>query len=97
MHTEAELFAIAADLGLTAECAAEMVAEHLIRKNAEAPRYVRLALNRASSVNGGQFKINCTKTHRYLDRAFSFNSENIHQVAGFTVNRNKTTGEWYVC
>ena len=41
MHTEAELFAIAADLGLTAECAAEMVAEHLIRYGANVVHVLR--------------------------------------------------------
>lgn len=96
MKTETELFSIAAELGLTAECAREMVAEHIARQTEEAPRYVRLALNRASSVNGGAFKIACAKTHRYLDVQLGFNSENVHEVAGFTVNRNKATTKWYV-
>lgn len=96
MQTETELFAIAADLGLTDECAREMVAEHIARSEAVVPRYVRLALNRASSVAGSDFKINCVKTHRYLDAAFGYNAENVHTVAGFTINRNKLTDEWYV-
>ena len=96
MKTEAELFAIANELGLTAECAIEMVAESMARQSTAAPRYVRLALNRAASVNGGQFKINCTKTRKFLDVHFGFNAENVHSIANFLVNRNKATSEWYV-
>ena len=96
MHTETELFAIAAELGLTDECAREMVAEHIAHRDEKTPNYVRLGLNRATSINGGQFKINCAKTIRFLDKRFSFNSDNVHTFAGFTVNRNKLTSEWYV-
>lgn len=96
MKTEAELFAIAAELGLTSECAAEMVAETLDRQSQSPPRYVRLALNRATSVGGNNFKIACAKTHRFLDRHFGFNADNVHSLAGFTVNRSKATNEWYV-
>lgn len=87
---------IAADLGLTAECAAEMVAEHIARRDQILPRYVRLGLNRASSTGGSAFVIHCAKTHRFLDRLLGFNADNVHTVGGFTVNRNKVTGAWYV-
>lgn len=97
MKSEAELFDIAKELGLTQHCAVEMIGEHIGRQNREIPRYVRLGLNRASSINDQIFKIACKKTQRWLDVEFGFNAENIHDICGFTVNRHKLTNEWYVC
>lgn len=91
MKTETELFAIAADLGLTDECAAEMVAEHLARQNETAPRYVRCHLNAA--VEG---KITCAKVQRYLDRQFGWNAENVHQFLGSFIRRNRAD-KWELC
>ena len=88
MHTETELFAIAAELGLTEECAREMVAEHLARREEIAPRYVRMHLN--AVING---KITCTKVQRYLDRKFGWNAENVHRFLGGYVRRN-IIGKW---
>lgn len=96
MNNHDALIAMAKDLGVTAECAAELIAEHIARINKKVPRYAALALNRASSVNGGRFEINCAKTQKYLDREFGWNAENIHDIAGFTVNRDKVLGSWYV-
>ena len=88
MHTEAELFQIAADLGLTANCAREMVAEHIARRDEIAPRYVRLHMNAA--VNG---KITNEKVQRYLDRKFGWNSDNVHRFLGSYIRRN-ILGAW---
>jgi hypothetical protein len=91
MHTEAELFEIAAELGLTADCAREMVAEHIARRNEAAPRYVRAHLN---AVRDG--KITCAKVQRYLDRKFGFNAENVHAFLGGYVRRNRVDS-WEAC
>ena len=91
MHTETELFAIAAELGLTADCAREMVAEHIARRDETTPRYVRAHLN---AVRGG--KITCAKVQRYLDRKFAFNAENVHTFLGGYVRRNRV-GVWEAC
>lgn len=88
MHTETELFQIAADLGLTDDCAREMVAEHMTRRDETAPRYVRLHMNAA--VNG---KITDAKVQRYLDRKFGWNSDNVHRFLGSYIRRN-ILGAW---
>lgn len=91
MHTETELFTIAAELGLTQECAQEMVAEHIARRDETTPRYVRAHMN---AIIGG--KITCKKVQRYLDRKFSYNAENVHQFLGVFIRRNRADA-WEVC
>ena len=91
MQIEAELYAIAAELGLTDECAREMVAEHMARQNETAPRYVRAHMN---AIAGG--KITCAKVQRYLDRKFGFNAENVHRFLGGYIRRNRLD-EWDAC
>jgi hypothetical protein len=91
MHTETELYAVAAALGLTAECAREMVAEHTARRNETAPRYVRAHMN---AITGG--KITCAKVQRYLDCKFGFNAENVHQFLGGYIRRNRADA-WEAC
>lgn len=91
MHTKTELFAIAANLGLTDECAREMVAEHIARRDEIAPRYVCGHMN---AIVGG--KITCAKVQRYLDRKFGFNAENVHQFLGGYIRRNRAD-IWEAC
>ena len=89
--TEAQLFAIANELGLTAECAKEMVAEHIAREAEIAPRYVRAHLN--ASVGG---KITSAKVQMFLDRKFGWNSDNVHQFEGGFIRRGMV-GAWEIC
>lgn len=94
-HSNAELASIAASLGFSAESAAEMIAEHLARREPP-PRYVVAGLNAALSVNGGEyFQIANRKVQRFLDRKFGF-AGGVEQIASFKVARHRLGGEWIV-
>lgn len=91
MHTEAELFAIATELGLTEECAREMVAEHIARREESVPHYVGAHMN---AIIGG--KITSAKVQRYLDRKFGWNADNVHRFLGGYIRRNRND-RWEAC
>lgn len=87
----ADLFKMAKSMGMTNQSADEMANEHIVRREKKVPAYVRAHMNAA--ING---KISSTKVIQYLNKAFGYNVENVHRVAGFTVNRNGF-GDWYIC
>jgi len=87
-HTTEQLIAIGLDMGLTADCAAEMAVEHIARRDEALPRYVRLDLNACTG------KVSA-RLGKFLDRKFGWNAENLHRILGLYVNRDKA-GNWYL-
>lgn len=84
-----QLIKMALEMGMTAECAAEMADEHIARRDEELPRYVRLDLNASTG------KVT-DRVAKFLDRKFGWNADNVHRIFGLHVNRDKA-GNWYVC
>lgn len=87
-QTFEDLFAVAKELGLTDQSAAEMANEHIARRYEIVPRYVRAHLNAAV---GGV--ISCRKVQKFLDRKFGWNSDNVHRLCGAFVARTNM-GDW---
>ena len=95
--TYEQLVAYGIELGLTADCAAEMANEHIARRQESLPAYVASGLNSAITRQPLSARL-----QKFLDRKFGFNSDNTHDVyhngkAHCTVSRNNATGLWYAC